>query len=47
MIVHCLIKLNDEVAPVELFTDVRSAIARYEELQSEGVEGLSIFATDL
>lgn len=47
MVVHCLIKLTDEITPVELFTDVHSAVSRFEELQGEGVEGLSIFATEL
>jgi len=47
MVVHCVIKKNDETVPVELFSDVRSAVARFEELQAEGVEGLSIFATEL
>lgn len=47
MVVHCLIKIHDEITPVELFADVRSAVARFEELEAEGVEGLSIFATEL
>jgi hypothetical protein len=47
MTVHCVVRKNNEETPVEIFIDVRSAVARFEELQAGGEEGLTIYATDI
>lgn len=47
MTVHCVVRKNNEITPVEIFVDVRNAVARFEELKAEGEEGLTIYATDI
>lgn len=47
MTVHCVVRKTNETTPVEIFVDVRTAVARFEELQAEGEEGLTVYATDI
>lgn len=47
MIVHCVVRKQNDEVPVEVFVDVRTALLKYEELSALGETGLSIYATEI